>query len=210
MKIVVLSGQILKQEMESKQSAAGIEFIWIEDIKEAVKCNADAYFDLDFMVGSNRISLLKQLLPKPVFINSVINSLAETNPSFIRINAWPTFLKRKICETAVANEKQKINAINIFDALGWTYQFVPDVKGMVSARIVAMIINEAYYTLEAGVSTKTEIDIAMKLGTNYPFGPFEWAEKIGLKNICRLLVELSETDKRYLVSPALFEEAGRA
>jgi 3-hydroxybutyryl-CoA dehydrogenase len=31
------------------------------------------------------------------------------------------------------------------------------------------------------ISTKAEIDIAMKLGTNYPYGPFEWSEKSGWK-----------------------------
>jgi 3-hydroxybutyryl-CoA dehydrogenase len=114
-------------------------------------------------------------------------------------------LKRIICETA-ANEEREIAAKKIFDAMGWAYRFVPDVKGMVSARIVAMIVNEAYYTLEAGVSSKAEIDIAMKLGTNYPYGPFEWSEKIGLKNIYALLLELSKTDQRYLASAALREE----
>ena len=77
---------------------------------------------------------------------------------------------------------------------------------MLSARIIAMIINEAYYTLEAGISSKAEIDTAMKLGTNYPYGPFEWGEKIGLKNIYMLLFELSKTDDRYIVSTALRDE----
>ena len=40
-----------------------------------------------------------------------------------------------------------------------------------------------FLQLGENVSTRDEIDTAMKLGTNYPFGPFEWAEKIGLKNI---------------------------
>ena len=66
-----------------------------------------------------------------------------------------------------------------------------------------MIVNEAYYTLGADVSSRDEIDIAMKLGTSYPYGPFEWSEKIGLKRINELLKELSRTDKRYAVAPAL-------
>ena len=61
--------------------------------------------------------------------------------------------------------------------------FVKDEPGFVSARIVAMMINEAYFTWEAGTSTKEEIDIAMKLGTGYPYGPFEWGEKIGLRGL---------------------------
>ena len=50
-----------------------------------------------------------------------------------------------------------------------------------------MIINEAYFTWEAGTSTKEEIDIAMKLGTGYPYGPFEWGEKIGLSRDCGIV-----------------------
>jgi len=60
-----------------------------------------------------------------------------------------------------------------------------------------MIVNEAYFALEDKVSTPTEIDTAMKLGTNYPYGPFEWSEKIGLKNIYLLLQKLSKQDSRY-------------
>ena len=66
-------------------------------------------------------------------------------------------------------------------ALGRQYQLVPDVPGMIAARTVSMIINEAYYTLEEEISSAEEIDIAMKLGTNYPYGPFEWARQIGIE-----------------------------
>jgi 3-hydroxybutyryl-CoA dehydrogenase len=84
---------------------------------------------------------------------------------------------------------------------------VPDVPGFIAPRVVTMIINEAYFALAENVSTKTEIDLAMKLGTNYPFGPFEWAEKIGLKNIAELLGTLSRVNKRYEPAPLLLNEA---
>ena len=70
----------------------------------------------------------------------------------------------------------------------WT----PDDYGFIAARIIAMIINEAYYALQENVSTKQQIDIAMKLGTNYPYGPFEWSEKIGIEKIYLLLKKLSD------------------
>ena len=66
-----------------------------------------------------------------------------------------------------------------------------------------MIINEAFFALGEGVSTMEEINLAMKLGTNCPYGPFEWEEKIGLQNIYRLLHKLSATDKRYSIAPLL-------
>ena len=48
----------------------------------------------------------------------------------------------------------------------------------------------------------------MKLGTNYPHGPFEWAPAmIGVKNIFALLDVLSQTDKRYSPSSLLKQEA---
>jgi 3-hydroxybutyryl-CoA dehydrogenase len=95
---------------------------------------------------------------------------------------------------------------DILGQMGWSYQLVPDIAGMISARIIAMIVNEAYYTFQDNISTKKDIDIAMKLGTNYPYGPFEWSEKIGLKNIHELLERLGKTDSRYTISTRMEEE----
>ena len=83
----------------------------------------------------------------------------------------------------------------------------PDEPGFISARIISMIINEAFYAKGENISTENEIDIAMKLGTNYPFGPFEWANEIGIKNIYDLLVSLSKNDVRYNPSPLLEKKA---
>ena len=84
---------------------------------------------------------------------------------------------------------------------------MPDEVGFATANIVSMIINEAYFALEVEVSSKAEIDIAMKLGTNYPYGPFEWAKKIGEKNIYNLLKTLSVHQKKYTPSNLLKKEA---
>ena len=50
-----------------------------------------------------------------------------------------------------------------------------------------------------------DIDQGMKLGTNYPHGPFEWCEKIGIRNVYELLEALYEDTKeeRYKICPAL-------
>ena len=95
----------------------------------------------------------------------------------------------------------------ILHSIGYNCLFVSDIAGMVAARAIAMIINEAYFGIEDEISTKEQIDTAMKLGTNYPFGPFEWADKIGIKNITTLLVELYKTDERYKPSVLLLKEA---
>ena len=71
-----------------------------------------------------------------------------------------------------------------------------------------MIINEAYFTVQEGTAEKDAIDQAMKLGTNYPHGPFEWAEMIGLENVLDLLeaVYADTRDERYKVCPLLKKE----
>ena len=69
-----------------------------------------------------------------------------------------------------------------------------------------MICNEACYALGEGISTREEIDVAMKLGTNYPYGPFEWMEKIGSGRIKELLTELQRSESRYTIASALLNQ----
>ena len=207
MKIAMLASSSLREEVEQKPVSEDVRFEWASSVAGFLQIeDADAYFDLCFTLDNDRILQLGKLLPKPVFINSVVHTLSQINHPFVRINAWPGFLKRDICEASAQGEESKKAAENIFQQLKWHCQFVPDVPGMVSATIIAMIINEAYYTLQEEVSTKQEIDIAMKLGTNYPYGPFEWSEIIGLKNIYDLLYELGKTDIRYKISETLEKE----
>ena len=142
----------------------------------------------------------------PVFINSVCYTLKERNhnSNVIRINGWTGFLNRSIWEIA-GSVNQNHNAI--INQLGKKYTLLADEPGFISARIIAMIINEGFFAKGEKVSTEDEIDIAMKLGTNYPKGPFEWLREIGIKNIYNLLYILSKNDKRYSPAPLLQSEA---
>jgi 3-hydroxybutyryl-CoA dehydrogenase len=169
---------------------------------------ADLYFDLDFKMDQARIGQLGRL-SKPVVINSVAHTLQKIGRPFIRINGWPGFLGRKYNELAVAHKEDEGKIGDLFNGLGWQCRFVADIPGLISPRIVAMIINEAYYTLQDKVSSKAEIDTAMKLGTNYPYGPFEWASVIGLDAIDELLTILSSTDSRYAMADLLKQEIKR-
>lgn len=207
MKIAVLANDLLKNELISKGTAPGINLLWFTTLKDLLVINADAYIDLLFTNDSVRIHQLSGLLPKPVFINSVAHCLKDLEQPFIRLNAWPGFLQRKILEIAIADKEYEDVAGQVLRVCQWPYQIVPDIPGMISGRVIAMIVNEAYFALEEGVSTKAEIDIAMKLGTNYPSGPFEWAESIGIKNIYELLTRLIPEGDRYMIARTLIEES---
>ncbi|MEO6734580.1 MAG: 3-hydroxyacyl-CoA dehydrogenase family protein [Ferruginibacter sp.] len=143
---------------------------------------------------------------KPILMNAVCTTLKEMKApeNVVRINGWNSFLGRSTWEVA-GNVSDSIQAA--FSAMSKQIIQVPDEPGFISARVIAMIINEAYFALEDKISTKHEIDIAMKLGTNYPHGPFEWATIIGIDKIFALLQKLSTSDKRYLPSTLLKQEA---
>ena len=80
-----------------------------------------------------------------------------------------------------------------------------DTPGLIVARIVAMIINEACETVLHGVASPADIDTAMRLGTNYPLGPFDWCNKWSAPTTVELLDNLwaEYHDTRYRTSVKL-------
>jgi 3-hydroxybutyryl-CoA dehydrogenase len=203
MVVAILGDEEIKAEIIEKGFNDAVEILWADSLQSLRIIEADAYFDLLFENDRERVERLKFLLPKPVFVNSVIHTCNDIPADFFRINAWPTMINRKITEVVVPHNIMQQKLKQILDELGWDFQVVPDTIGMITPRIVSMIINEAFFSLHEKVSTREEIDIAMKLGTNYPYGPFEWCEKIGEGRIRQLLHELQKTDPRYTIAPGL-------
>ena len=204
--LIVLSNDDLKTELLAQGINEKAEVFWatsIDIISDELK--ADAVIDLLFENNAERINKLKQI--QIVFVNSVIHTLDQLPAGFVRFNGWNSFLKRPIVEAACNDEIIKTKASQIFSLFNKKIEWTPDKPGFITARVIGMIINEAYFALEEKVSTKDEINTAMKLGTNYPYGPFEWAEKIGLKNIYELLEYLFISNKRYKPSALLQKEA---
>jgi 3-hydroxybutyryl-CoA dehydrogenase len=196
MQVVVFTDEILKAELLNSIETVDEGIVWVENLSQLEQYkNADAIVDLLYN-ESHRLQL-ESLLPALIVINSVEQTLQETNLSFVRINGWKTFLQPSITEASTIKEENKTKAQEVFSFFQKKLEWVPDEIGFITPRVVSMIINEAFIALKEGVSTKGEIDTAMKLGTNYPYGPFEWAEKIGVEKIKSLLDKLSMQEKRY-------------
>lgn len=64
----------------------------------------------------------------------------------------------------------------------------------IAERVILAIVNEAYRTIGDRVASADDIDRAMKLGANHPFGPFEWARQTGLEELAVMLDQLSADD----------------
>ena len=149
-----------------------------------------------------------------VFLNTTKISLKkfckslESTKSIFGFVGLPTFLNREILEVSVVSQEQETVLGNACKGLGTTFQLVDDRVGLVTPRVICMIINEAYYTVQEGTASREDIDLAMKLGTNYPYGPFEWCQKIGVKNVYELLAAVHDDtkDERYEICSLLKKE----
>ena len=207
MQIVVLANAILKEELSGNSGSPDEKIIWISNVDEFKDhLQAEILIDLLFKKEESRINLLQQFLPGLIIINSVEYTLSEIHPSFVRINAWNGFLRSALIEASCTNNDQKQKVQNVFELFNKKIEWLPDEPGFVTPRIISMIINEACFALEEGVSSREEIDIAMKLGTHYPFGPFEWAEKIGWGDIVSLLKKLALVNSHYQPSSLLLKQ----
>lgn len=128
-----------------------------------------------------------------------------------RIVGFATFypLKdRKLVEIAPGLrtlEKAAEQAEQLFKSLGKDVVRVKDSAGLTFPRILSLIVNEAARSLEEGVASAEEIDVAMRLGVNYPQGPLRWADQVGLDEVLAVLEGLQrETgDDRYRPAPLL-------
>lgn len=204
MRVLVIADKPLLEELTSGGNNDSIQVEWISDINDLSSgASFDACIDLLFQNTRTRIEWLNNLQAPMIIINSVIDTLVEIGQDYVRINGWPTFLQRNKVEATTLHEELKSKAEQLFESFGKKITWTPDIAGFLTARVIATIINEAYIALEEGVSTTDEIDIAMKLGTNYPYGPFEWSKKIGLELIFLLLTKLAKDQERYRPSALL-------
>lgn len=183
----------------------------IESIKEA-----NVVFDF---VSDNRAINGRYLnFTNPVFFNTALIALSELlhqadfsqRDSFFGFCGIPTFVNRSVLEVSLSSKRNESLLKEICSQLGTDFVCVEDRVGLVTPRVICMIINEAYYTLEEGTATRDDIDLAMKLGTNYPYGPFEWAKRIGIHHVIKLLTSVyhDTKDDRYKVCTLLRSEAG--
>lgn len=116
--------------------------------------------------------------------------------------------QRNVIEVAPALQTDALyvdKARSFLKVLEKKTEVVRDEVGLVFPRILAMIINEAAFAYMEGTATAEDIDLAMRLGTNYPLGPLSWADEIGLDDVYAVLSGLQRAlgEERYRPAPLL-------
>lgn len=190
------SGSIIKDAAD-----AGLA---IEVQNEAV----DAKYEL--------LSALAQVLPDdaPVLSSTMVCSATETaswlaSPArLVGFGLLPPLSTPGVVELAPAlqtRESYMEAAKTFWQGMEMKPIVVADGPGLVRARTVCCLINEAASALFEGVASAEDIDTAMRLGTNYPHGPFEWADIIGVDTVLGVMNGLFREfgEDRYRPSPLL-------
>lgn len=91
---------------------------------------------------------------------------------------------------AVGGGAMKARVADWLRGLGFVVETIEDSPGFVLQRILAMIGNLGCEIAQIGVASPEDIDLAMKLAQNYPKGPLEWAEHLGLARTHEILCQL--------------------
>lgn len=214
MKILARGEKSLIEELKRKLSSE-VELVEVQDTDlPTIDLHPyDIIFDLSFDRHPENIKYYAPLKDKIVIVGAVKTQLAQAASGYSReiecvligMNTLPTFIDRSLVEVSLLLDTNTTQLATVMQKLGWDYKLVHDRVGMVTPRIIFMIINEACYTLQEGTADMRDIDVSMKLGTNYPFGPFEWADKIGITHVYETLEALYQDthDERYKICPLL-------
>ncbi|MFY8107948.1 MAG: 3-hydroxyacyl-CoA dehydrogenase family protein [Bacteroidia bacterium] len=215
MKILARGSNTRLKELQEKLGDKANNLTQIDDL-DLISDNVNDYdliFDLKFDDHPDRLKYYAHLKNKPVIVGAVKQQLAKAQFDFKReiecnligMNTLTGFINRSLVEVSLLDSNKSNELDELMKNLGWDYKLVQDRIGMVTPRVIFMIINEACYTLQEGTADMKDIDTSMKLGTNYPFGPFEWADKIGIKHVYETLEAMyADThDERYKVCPLL-------
>jgi 3-hydroxybutyryl-CoA dehydrogenase len=141
---------------------------------------------------------------------------AEHADWVVGFGVLPPFGKGSLVELALPLQGQAVTlgkARAFFEGLGLQTAVVQDAPGLVLPRIVCALVNEAAYALADRIAEARDIDAALKLGANYPRGPLEWGDLIGLDVVLAVLRGLHDEtgDDHFRPAPLLKQlvRAGR-
>jgi 3-hydroxybutyryl-CoA dehydrogenase len=208
----------LRLELEELIARSGYRVLSLE---EAVHCEGEIQLgievnNVDLEAKKTAVQQLDVLLPPhvPIAATSLAITATEvaswtTHPE--RVCGFGTLVplaERELIEIAPAlqTDKTVISQVTaFFDSLGKETETVDDEVGLIFPRILSLIINEAVFTVMEGTAAPEDIDTAMKKGTNYPYGPLEWADCIGLDEVYAIIRGLHRDmpEERYRPAPLL-------
>jgi len=169
-----------------------------EDAKIAIFQRLDKVCDPDVIFASNTSSIsITRMGARTTRADKVIGMHF--------MNPVPAMKLVEIIRGLATSDETYRATQTLAERVGKSTMTAQDFPGFIVNRVLLPMINEAIYTLYEGVGGVTDIDTAMKLGTNQPMGPLELADLIGL-DTCLAIMEVMHRvlgDDKYHPCPLL-------
>lgn len=118
-------------------------------------------------------------------------------------NPAPVMQLLELVRTIMTSEETIETVRKWGSTLGKTVVVAPDVGGFIVTRLFTPFLLGAVRMLEAGIASRDEIDISMKLAVNHPMGPLEVIDFIGLDTELSISETLYEETKDSKYAPPL-------
>lgn len=169
-----------------------------EDAKIAIFQKLDKVCDPDVIFASNTSSI-------SITRMGARTSRADKVIGMHFMNPVPAMKLVEIIRGLATSDETYRTTQALAERVGKSTMTAQDFPGFIVNRVLLPMINEAIYTLYEGVGGVTDIDTAMKLGTNQPMGPLELADLIGL-DTCLAIMEVMHRvlgDDKYRPCPLL-------
>ncbi|MEH7122592.1 MULTISPECIES: 3-hydroxyacyl-CoA dehydrogenase [unclassified Bacillus (in: firmicutes)] len=209
--------------------------------EEAVKARANLGYESNLSKAASVADLIIEAVPEIAAIKKQVFEIMEEHASESCIFATNTSTMSPTEIASYAKRPEKTIAMHFFNPvhkmplveivrgletseetanvirevavkMGKETVVINEFPGFVTSRISALVGNEAFYMLQEGLGTPEEIDKAIKLGLNYPMGPFELVDLVGLDVRLNNLKYLHEKlGEKYRPAPLLeqYVKAGR-
>jgi 3-hydroxybutyryl-CoA dehydrogenase len=169
------------------------------DLKVALLGQVEAFAPGHAVIGSNTSALS---------ITEMAGSL-KTPSRVAGMHFFNPVHKMKLVEIvqALASAPATLAAVEeVSKRMGKETVLVRESPGFITSRVNATIGNEAFYMLQEGVASASDIDKALKLGLNHPMGPFELVDLVGLDTRLSVLEFLHRSlGEKYRPCPLLVQ-----
>ncbi len=108
MQIIIISTEAQKRELLQSSPVPTANLVWLNDLDNLANYgSAIAVVDLLFENKADRIAALGEVPNRLVIINSVSETLSETNAAFVRIGGWNIILGSTLIEGACLQQDKK-------------------------------------------------------------------------------------------------------
>lgn len=183
----------------------------IEAVPEEMELKLELFTMFDKFAKPNAI-LASNTSSLSVTEMAAITSRAEDCIGMHFFNPVPKMKLLEIVRGLETSEATVSACAEVGRRMGKEVVIVRESPGFITSRINAMIGNEAFFMLQEGIASATDIDKALKLGLNHPMGPFELVDLVGLDVRLSILEYLHKTlGEKYRPCPLLaqYVKAGR-